>query len=474
MRIVLWLVTCVFACQGVCDSSHLNLLSFLSSTSPYNGSFSPTQTKQHQVDRAQPFSFSEVVEKAAPSVVEIHTISSVNPYVNDPFFDFFFQSFGHDQPMLKQQSSGSGVVVDASGLVVTCAHVVRQAKEIHIRLADMRTLKAHVVKVDEKEDLALLQIEDDHHNLPVIQLGDAENLKVGDGLLAIGNAFGLGIAVTQGIVSAALRVVEGRVVLQTDASINPGNSGGAIVDTAGSLVAIPNAILSRSGASHGVGFARPSAIVRAMLNEYKNKGQRPWLGVKGKSLLPDQLKSLSGDRLASGWAVISVAPQSVLAQAGLQSKDIIVSLNDRPVTSSAMMRYWERVSCVGDILRFDVWRAGKRLIIECAVGFEPVRQVNVFTIPSGPLSGVEVMDASSFSSSEDEGVVAQQGVVLTKLGESMSSMVQGLMQGDVIVAWNNIFIHNLDDLKKAMTKKSKATRIVVQRGKNQQIVICID
>lgn len=468
---MIWLWVCLVA-SFLCAIEN-SVISVLENFIPHQGDKHDT-TKEKSEVQPQPAqqglpSYASIVEKSASAVVEIHTTSTLNPYGNDPFFDFFFRSFG--EQTTQQQASGSGVIVDASGLIATCAHVVRQAEDIRVRLSDGRIVKAHIATIDDREDLALLQLDDAPQNLPFLNIGSAEDLKVGDTLLAIGNAFGLGIAVTQGIVSAALRVVDERVVLQTDASINPGNSGGALVDANARLVAIPNAILSRSGASHGVGFGRPATIIRALLEEYRNKGQRPWFGVKGKPLSADQLQSLSGEKPKSGWAVTSVHAQSSLAQAGLQQKDIIIEWNGRPITSSAMLRYWERTSKLGDPIKLDVWRAGNRLTIASAVSAAPTTQTARYTVESGPLTGFEVADVATLTGAESENVAATQGVVITKVEHNMMGLMQGLAVGDVIVAWNDIAINSLKDFQTALKTNPNQIRAVIQRGPHQKIVL---
>lgn len=421
---------------------------------------------QEKILPAAPFSYAPIIEKAAPAVVEIHTQSKLNPYGNDPFFDFFFRSFGEQR--LQQQASGSGVIVDASGLVATCAHVVRHADNIQIKLADGHSLPARVVIVDDREDLALLQIDQAPSNLPSIEIGDVAEAKVGDVLLAIGNAFGLGISVTQGIVSASLRVVGERVVMQTDASVNPGNSGGAFVDTKGRLIAIPNAILSQSGASHGVGFGRPATIIRALLDEHRNKGQKPWLGIKGQVLSADQLQSLSGDKPTSGWAVTSVHVQSALAKAGLQQKDIIISWNGQSIPSSAMLRYWERISRLGDAIQLEVWRAGERIKLSSTVSAAPQTQSVRYVVPSGLLAGFEVADVATLSGEEAERVAVPQGVVITKVKPNQVMLMQSFEVGDVILSFNGMPIHSLQDFEQAVQKPSQGLKIELQRGSNQK------
>jgi S1-C subfamily serine protease len=229
------------------------------------------QRKQPAKEIAQG-SFSPIVKQAAPAVVNVYVRSRVqefaSPFANDPFFrQFFGDQFG--RPSERQQNSlGSGVIVHASGIVVTNTHVIKGGgqTEIRIALADKREFDAKVISQDEKTDIAILRIEGGDGTFPTLELEDSDSLEVGDRVLAIGNPFGVGQTVTQGIVSALARSEigqsEAQVFIQTDAAINPGNSGGALVDMAGRVVGINTAIFSKSGGSVGIGFAIPSNMVR--------------------------------------------------------------------------------------------------------------------------------------------------------------------------------------------------------------------
>ena len=186
-----------------------------------------------------------------------------------------------------QRSLGSGVIVDAGGLVVTNNHVIEGASEIKVSLADKREFEAEIVLKDPRSDLAVLRLQDVKERFPAIEIGDSDALQVGDVVLAIGNPFGVGQTVTHGIVSAVARTQVGitdyQFFIQTDAAINPGNSGGALVDLAGRLIGVNTAIFSRSGGSQGIGFAVPVNMVRVVVASAKNGGgsvQRPWLGAK--------------------------------------------------------------------------------------------------------------------------------------------------------------------------------------------------
>ena len=224
-------------------------------------------------------SFAPVVQKAAPAVVNVYAAKVVenrNPLFDDPLFRRFFGGAGGCRASAMQRSLGSGVIVDAGGLVVTNNHVIEGADEIKVALADKREFEAEIVLKDARTDLAVLRIKDARERFPVIELGDSDGLQVGDLVLAIGNPFGVGQTVTHGIVSAVARTQVGitdyQFFIQTDAAINPGNSGGALVDLAGRLVGVNTAIFSRSGGSQGIGFAVPVNMVRVVVASAQGGG----------------------------------------------------------------------------------------------------------------------------------------------------------------------------------------------------------
>jgi S1-C subfamily serine protease len=239
-------------------------------------------------------SFAPVVKETAPAVVNIYARQVVqdraNPFAGDPFFDQFFQDFGDTRPRV-QNSLGSGVIVVAEGIVVSNHHVIADATDIRVVLADRREFAARVLLDDPQSDLAVLKVDTDTP-LPALPIGDSEALQVGDLVLAIGNPFGVGQTVSSGIVSglarSALQVGDGTgYFVQTDAPINPGNSGGALVDMAGRLVGINTAIVTRDGGSNGIGFAVPSdlvAVVVAQALAGETAFRRPWAGVSGQEV----------------------------------------------------------------------------------------------------------------------------------------------------------------------------------------------
>ena len=325
--------------------------------------------------------YSVAAHKAMPSVVNIFTSSKVvapNPneqFKDDPLYKHFFgeqpDNNEDDQP---ESSLGSGVIVSDKGLILTNDHVVASADEIEVALADGRKLSAKVVGTDPDTDLAVLQV--DANNLPAITFAAPDKLSVGDVVLAIGNPFGVGQTVTQGIVSALGRNHLGintyENFIQTDASINPGNSGGALIDAEGNLVGINSAIYSRNGGSMGIGFAIPASIARQVMEQIALSGSvtRGWIGIEAQDITPELAESFKLAQ-ARGSLIAGVLRNSPAEVAGIKAGDVLLAINDKEVSDSSSMLNLIAVLKPNEKAVLKIARAEKEIEIKVTVGKRP-------------------------------------------------------------------------------------------------------
>jgi serine protease DegS len=330
-----------------------------------------------------PVSYADAVAHAAPAVVNIHTRKTVtqqaHPFADDPLFRRFFGD-RFDAPGNRTQTSlGSGVIFSPQGYVLTNDHVVRDADEIEVMLADGRSLEAAVVGTDPDTDLAVLRVESGQEGLPSITVGGSSGLRVGDVVLAIGNPFGVGQTVTQGIVSATGRSRLGintyEDFIQTDAAINPGNSGGALINAYGELVGINTAIFTRSGGSHGIGFAIPVDLARDVMTQIIEQGQvvRGWLGIEVQEITPQLAESFGlSDR--RGVLIAGVLRDSPAGRAGMRPGDIITHIGgDRVNDAQDALNFIARAR-PGETLHMEGVRDGKNVEIRSEVGKRPARR----------------------------------------------------------------------------------------------------
>ena len=319
------------------------------------------------------YSYAPVVQKVTPSVVNVYAarvVENRNPFMEDPFFRRFFGGGGGGMPQQVQRSLGSGVIVDAGGLVMTNNHVIEGATEVKIALADKREFEAEIVLKDSRTDLAVLRVKDGREKFAAIDIGNSDELQVGDVVLAIGNPFGVGQTVTHGIVSALARTQVGitdyQFFIQTDAAINPGNSGGALVDLAGRLIGVNTAIFSRSGGSQGIGFAIPVNMVKVVVASAKGGGttvKRPWLGAKLQNVTPDIAESL-GLKRPAGALVATVMEKSPAARAGLKTGDLIIAIDGQTVDDQNAFDYRFATKALGGTAQIGMVRGGKEVNAE--------------------------------------------------------------------------------------------------------------
>lgn len=319
-------------------------------------------------------SYREAAKRAMPAVVNIFTTKGTRepktPFMDDPLFKRFFG----DQQEDRQFSLGSGVVVSPDGYVLTNNHVIETADEIEVALADGRKAVAKVVGTDPETDLAVVKIS--LQNLPAITLGHADQAKVGDVVLAIGNPFGVGQTVTMGIISALGRNHLGintfENFIQTDAAINPGNSGGALIDAEGNLLGINTAIYSRSGGSLGIGFAIPVTTVKTVMESIISSGHvvRGWIGVEPQDITPELAESF-GLTKKSGAIIAGVLKGGPADRAGVRPGDILVAVEDKPVTDTTDMLNLIAQLTPGNKAKMTVLRKNQESTIDVLVGKRP-------------------------------------------------------------------------------------------------------
>ena len=318
-------------------------------------------------------SYSAAVKVAAPAVVNIFTTQKVkqveHPLLNDPAFQEFFgdqlpEQFAQER---NENSLGSGVIVRSDGYILTNNHVIAQADQIVVGLNDGRRALAKVIGTDPDSDLAVIKI--DLNELPVLPFKLSGN-DVGDVVLAIGNPFGVGQTVTQGIISATNRSDLGintyEDFIQTDAAINPGNSGGALIDVAGNLIGVNTAIFSQSGGSLGIGFAIPAKVCQQILNSILKDGRvvRGWLGI---SLMPIQQDNILEPKQA-GVVVADVLPNGPAASAGVKKGDKIIEVNGEAITSASHLINYVALQAPNSTIKIAVVRGEKPLTLDVVVG----------------------------------------------------------------------------------------------------------
>ena len=317
-------------------------------------------------------SFRLAAQKSSAAVVSINTSKAAqrNPHSEDPWFKFFYGNQGNSP----QVGLGSGVIVSASGYILTNNHVVESADEIEVTLNDGRRARAKVIGTDPDSDLAVLKIDLDR--LPAIVLGNSDALQVGDQVLAIGNPFGVGQTVTGGIISALGRNQLGintfENFIQTDAAINPGNSGGALVDTSGNLLGINTAIYSRSGGSMGIGFAIPVSTAKLVLEGIVKDGQvtRGWIGVEPNELSPE-LAETFGVQAKEGVIITGVLQNGPAAQAGIRPGDVIIQVAGSQVKNVAELLSSVAALKPGVASEFNVLRRESRVTLSVTPGTRP-------------------------------------------------------------------------------------------------------
>jgi serine protease Do len=420
-----------------------------------------------------------IVKQSAPAVVGV-TVEGMHKasleeqglppgMEDDPFFKFFRgvpglgQRGRQNNPSMPFKGLGSGFIIGADGLILTNAHVVRDAKDVTVKLSDRREYTAKVLGIDTATDIAVLKI--DAKDLPVVRLGDPRNLEVGDPVLAIGAPYGLEQTATSGIVSAKGRSLPGDAVvpfIQTDAAVNPGNSGGPLFDGTGSVVGINSQIYSRNGGFQGVSFAIPINVALKVKDQIvaTGKAQHGRLGVTVQDL-NQSLADSFGLKRVDGALISSVAPDSAAAAAGLKSGDVITEVNGEPVERSGALSSLIGMSAPGERVKLKVWRDHGERTIEARLG-------------GASAEGKEVADAGASSDrgqlglalrplTRDEKREAKLDAGLVVEDVEGAAQRAGIVAGDVLLAINGKPVQSLEQLKSVMAGHPKSVALLVQR-----------
>ena len=431
-----------------------------------------SETRVPQTRAGISLGFAPLVKQATPAVVNIYARRVVerraSPFQGDPFFEQFFQGFGSPRPRV-QNSLGSGVILSGDGYVVSNYHVVAQATEIQVVMADRREFEAELLLADSEADLAILKL-DGATDLPHLALRDSDQVEVGELVLAIGNPFGVGQTVSSGIVSGLARsgVATGNArgyFIQTDAPINPGNSGGALIDVNGDLIGINTSILSRSGGSNGIGFAIPANLVAQFVAQAQAGAaefQRPWAGMSGQSV-DGGLAPTLGLGLPEGIIITELHAQSPFKAAGFDVGDVITQVGGLPVNTPSEMVFRMTVAGIGARAEVARVREGETQIVPVEMMAPPDDPPAEETVLDRRtvLPGLTVARANPVILSRYGMPLATEGVVVTDPGPYGSRA--GLRETDVILAVNGQETEASRDVERALTDPGRAVQLDILR-----------
>jgi Do/DeqQ family serine protease len=412
-------------------------------------------------------SLAPMLDQVNPAVVNISTYSTTqrtyNPLLNDPFFRHFFhipqQPEWQQRPQKRQQSAGSGVIVNArEGTVLTNFHVIKGADEVKVALIDGREFTARVVGSDPELDIAVLDI--DGNNFNQVALANSARLRVGDFVVAIGNPFGIGQTVTTGVVSALGRTglgIDGyENFIQTDASINPGNSGGALVNLNGELVGINTAIIAPAGGNVGIGFAIPVNMARASMQQILRYGEvrRGLIGISIQEITADLREAFDLKPGQSGVLISQIEPASPAEKAGLRQGDIVTRADGNPTVSAGQLRSQIGIKAIGETLALTIIRNGREKELEVEV-------VAPETMTTSSVSRINpLLEGASF-----EDYAAGDGILVATIAANSAAAYSGLRPGDLILAVNRHPVPGIREFNKILsTIKNSALLLHINRN----------
>ncbi len=430
-------------------------------------------------------SFADLVEVLKPSVVNISTTSVVkqrgffqqspnSPYggQKDPFEDFFKKFFGGNNPQqkeFKRQGLGSGFIISEDGYVVTNNHVIERAEDIKVVLEDGTEFKAEVIGKDSKTDLAVLKIEADH-DFVAVELGNSEQLRIGDWVMAIGNPFGLGYTVTSGIISAkgrSLGLGAYDDFIQTDAPLNPGNSGGPLFNLNGEVIGVNTAIAARG---QGIGFAIPINLASNVINQLKDSGKvvRGWLGVIIQEITPELAEGIGLDG-TQGALIADVSPDSPADKAGLQSGDVVIKFNNQPIEEFADLTRFVGATKPDSDVNLTIIRDGKEKVINVQLGeLKDAKKAAAEPEESTDNKiGLNVKEITP-ELAKKYSLERESGVILFNVERGTKAYNAGFRTGDIITNIDKTKINSLTDYNNAIEKvvEGKLALFLVKRGQN--------
>ena len=432
--------------------------------------------------------FTSLVERFGPAVVNIstqqaRTTSPALPHgfsipdlpEDSPLYDFFRRFFGEEGGMapddeIQARSLGSGFIVTADGYVLTNAHVVESAEEIIVRTSDRQEFVASVVGADKRSDIALLKVQAE--NLPVVKVGSAKDLKVGEWVLAIGSPFGFEHSATAGIVSAKGRSLPSEnyvPFIQTDVAINPGNSGGPLFNLEGQVVGVNSQIYSRTGGFMGLSFAIPIEVAMDVVEQLRTKGKvsRGWLGVLIQDVTRD-LAETFGMSQPEGALVAQVLPKSPAEKAGIKAGDVILLFNGGPVTTSGALPPLVGASPVGQAARLEVIRRGTRQVIEVLI--EELPEEEELAAVQGALPGAKAnrigLVVKDLDTDDRERLGIESGGVLVERVEEGPGEKAGIRAGDAVLSLDNQAVESAEQFKGLLDglEGGRSVAVLIQRG----------
>lgn len=412
--------------------------------------------------------FAPLVRQASPAVVNVYTTKTVKSRAST----MEQLLYGVPAQGRVQNSLGSGVIVTSDGVVVTNNHVIQGADAFRVVLSDRREYPAELLLADDRTDLAVLKINTEGEKLPTLDFADTRAVQVGDLVLAIGNPFGVGQTVTNGIISATARtdvgITDYSFFLQTDAAVNPGNSGGALVNTRGELVGVNTAIYSRTGGSVGIGFAIPSEMVKRVVDAAVNGGSfvRPWLGLAAQAVSYDIAKTQGLDRPV-GVIVTEVYPDGPAATAGLRRGDLITAIDGREVFDEKGLKFLAAVRNPGEEAQLTVLRAGKPQTIGVQVEPPPgASEADVVVLAGASIfNGARVIELSPRLAEENGLDPFSKGTGIYIHSVTRGTVSRNYFQpGDIIRTVNGKSTRTVKDLENVLNKGGSSWELEIERN----------